>query len=318
MDILPALQFVKGAVSGKDFTPALTHFHISESRIQAFNGHLALSSPINLDINATPKAIPFFKAIQNCTKTTAIHLTPAGRLGIKSGKFKAFIPCTNEVFPEMQPSGEKIKLENGFIDALKTLVPFIAEDASRPWSRGVLFKKQSAYATNNIILIEYWLGYDFPLEVNIPHAAVKELIRIGKEPEYLMVDDKSVSFIYNDDRWLRTNLLESKWPDFTEYLNQPSEQISIPKDFFEDIDSISPFVDDLGRIFFNNSNATTSLCEGEGASVDLDMELNTSCFHVKQLLLLNNTAATVDFNQYPKPCPFSGKNLRGVIVGIKI
>ena len=219
MELLQALQFVKGAVSSKDFIPALTHFHIENNTIKSFNGNLALSCPIELEIEASPKAIPFVKAIQACKRTTVIHLTGTGRLRIKSGSFKAFIPCTGEQFPDIYPSGKTIELNGDLIPALKILQPFIAEDASRPWSRGILFRGCSAFATNNICLVENWLGYEFPIEINIPAAAVKELIRIKEEPISMQMDEKSVSFHFEDGRWLKSNLLVTNWPDISVILN---------------------------------------------------------------------------------------------------
>ena len=54
--MLKELKFVQGAVSSKDFIPALTHFRIENGTVRSFNGLLALCSPIALDIDCTPKA----------------------------------------------------------------------------------------------------------------------------------------------------------------------------------------------------------------------------------------------------------------------
>jgi DNA polymerase III sliding clamp (beta) subunit (PCNA family) len=318
MDLLQILNFVKGAVSSKDFVPALTHFHIADNTIKSFNGNISLCSPIDLDIEASPKAVPFVKAIQACKQTTAIHMTAAGRLGIKSGKFKAFIPCTEEVFPDMVPSGQRLALDGKFLPALKLLQPYIAEDASRPWARGILFRGGSALATNNICVVEYWLGYDFPIEVNVPQAAVKELLRIGEEPEYIQMDDTSITFHYGENKWLRSNLLATDWPDVSGLLNQESSPKAIPSGFFDAVEELAPFVDELGRLFLQPDSISTTTADGDGASIEVPVEVDTGCFHNKQLLGLRAIAETADFSKYPAPCPFFGDNVRGVIVGMKI
>ena len=80
--MLEVLKFVKGAVGKKDYVPALTHFQIADGRITGFNGKISLSSPIALDLECCPKAIPFVKAIEACTDTAP---GPCGGHGRKAG-----------------------------------------------------------------------------------------------------------------------------------------------------------------------------------------------------------------------------------------
>ena len=109
--MIETLRFVRGAVAKKDYQPALTHFQIRNGRITGFNGTIALSSPIGIDIDAVPKAEPFLRAIENCTvEPTVIHKTEAGRLGLRSGRFRAFVDCldddAHELFDNVKPEGE--------------------------------------------------------------------------------------------------------------------------------------------------------------------------------------------------------------------
>ena len=225
--MLNALRFVQGAVAKKDFVPALQHFRIEGGTIRGYNGMMGLSCPIALNLYVCPKAIPFIKAIQTCKDTIAIHMTTGGRLGIKSGTFKAFVDCINEPFPEVIPEGEHIELKGDLLGVLKLLPPFIAEDASRPWARGILLRNQSAFATNNVCLIEYWLGYDFPIELNIPKAAVSELLRINEEPTGLQFTESSVTFHFAGQRWLRTQTYSTVWPDLNKILDQPATLVPV-------------------------------------------------------------------------------------------
>src|SRR6266478_2176594 len=162
--MLEILKFIQGAVSKKDYVPALQHFRIKDGTIQGFNGAIALSSPINLNLCCNPLAVPFIKAIQTCRDTVQLHLTQSKRLAIKSGSFVAFIECLpdDKDFPTIVPEGDDISIDGELlVSNLKILAPFIAEDASRIWARGILFRGTSAYATNNVILVEKWLGSNF-------------------------------------------------------------------------------------------------------------------------------------------------------------
>lgn len=315
--MIDALKFVQGAVARKDFVQALTHFHISGGLIKGYNGSLALCSPIDLDLEATPKAVPFYKAIQACKKTVQLNITPAGKLAIKSGKFRAYIECTTEAYPDLEPEGQRIALDGSFLKALKILSPFVAEDDSRRWARGILFRGQSAYATNNVLLIEHWLGHHFPVEVNVPKPAIQELLRIKEEPVALQIADNAITFHYADGRWLWTTIYSTQWPDLQKVLGRESAPVAPPKNFFESLDDLLPFVDELDRVFFKESLVTTSSEEGAGASVELVGLPPQGVYNINQLRLLKGVAEQIDFNLYPKPCLFYGDRVRGAIIGMR-
>ena len=317
--MLKELKFVQGAVAKKDLLPALTHFRIENGHVRSFNGTLALSSPINLDIDCTPKAEPFVKAIQNCKETVTMSMTPAGRLSIKSGKFKAFIECVEEETPHVTPEGEEFDIDgDALLAALKKITPFIGDDASRPWSNGVLLKGQSAYATNNVSLIEYWIGSTFPLVVNVPKAAIREMIRIDEAPERAQVKDNSISFHYSDGRWIRTALLDIQWPDLQKILDVPADAVTIDERIYEGLDTIKPFVDKLERVYIHDGVMSTTLTEGEGASFEVPDFPYEGVYQLKILNLLKGTANSIDFSSYPKPCIFYGERLRGAIIGMRV
>ena len=315
--MLNALKFVQGSVAAKDFVPELMHFKIENGTIRGYNGMLGLCCPIALDLNVSPKAVPFIKAIQTCKDTVQLHVTPAGKLAVKSGKFKAFIDCIEAEFPDRPPEGVATALSGSLLGVLKTLAPFIAEDASRPWARGILFKGQSAFATNNICVVEHWLDQVFPVEINIPRAAVLELIRIGIEPISIQTTEQSVTFHYPGDKWLRTQTYSKEWPDLSRILDVGYNPIPVPAGLFEAVTDLSPFVDDLGRIFLKPGLISTGQTEGVGAAVDLPEVSSEGCYHFKQILLLEKIAKAIDLTSYPAPCLFVGDKVRGAIVGMR-
>lgn len=315
--MLNELLFVQGSVAKKDFQPALTHFHISNGRIQGYNGTLALSSPIALDLDITPKAIPFVKALQGCTEAVALSKTPTGRLAIKSGRYKAFVDCLQNGFPEIRPEGEKVLLPFPVIPVLKTLRTFIAEDASRQWARGILFRGQSAFATNNVILVEYYLGVNFPHEINIPSTAVDELLRIGEEPTHLLVAEKTVTFCYSGERWLNTGVYSAQWPEVGRVLVDNPESLQEVPFTLEDLQPLLAFVDASSHLYFCDGRIMTSREEGVGASIECPGLPERGVYNFEMLKKVLPIIAKIDFSPYPAPCPFTGNNLRGVIIGMR-
>lgn len=318
--MLDALRFVQGAVARKDYLPVLTHFRISGGKVLGFNGVLGLCSPIPLDLEVTPRAIPFVKAIQTCKETISMHLVQGRRLAIKSGKFQVFVECADdEEYPAVEPEGSFIELDGSFLTALKVLAPFVGDDASRPWACGVLFRGPTAMATNNVILLEYWLGYTFPVEVNVPRSAVAELLRIDEEPVRLQVGPGSITFHYEDGRWLRTQTYATDWPPVVnQLLDSPGNPVPLPDNLFTALEEIAPFVDETNRIYFSSAGSiSTHTADNQGATVEVPGILADSCFALRYFQLLEKTATSLDLSLFPKPCLFYGDRVRGVILGMR-
>lgn len=315
--MLDSLRFAQGAVAKKDFVPALTHFRIEGGTIRGFNGMMGLCCPIDLDLDCSPKAVQFVKAVQTCKDTIQLHMTPAGRLSVKSGKFKALVDCIQDSFPEVVPEGKEVTLDGGLLKVLKLLAPFIADDASRPWARGILLRGQSAFATNNIILIERWLGYTFPVEINIPKSAVAELIRIGEEPESLQITENSVTFHFSGKRWLRTQTYSTLWPDLSRILDRQANPSPIPDGLWDAAADLLPFVDELGRLFLTPGQVTTGHGDGAGAAIEVPGIQADGCFNAQQVMLLKGVAKTLDLTGYPGPCAFFGDQIRGALIGMR-
>lgn len=317
--MLSDLKFVQGAIAKKTLIPTLNHFRIQDGTVRSFNGSLALCSPIQLDINCVPKALPFIKAIQGCDDTVSLSLTATGRLKIVSGNFKAFIDCVDEETPHVTPEGDVFPIEGEeLLAALKIMLPFISTDASRPWSTGAMLNGQSVYATNNIMLVQYWVGSNFPVICNLPAVAIKEMVRINEPPVSAQATDKSISFHYPDGRWIRTATISTDWPDLDNILNTECNATPIDKEIFNALDVISPFADDMGRVYIKDDVICTSLTDNEGAHYNIDGLGFEGIYQIEMLKKLEKIATSADFTHYPAPCIFYGERLRGAIIGLKL
>jgi hypothetical protein len=323
--MLDALRFVASAVAKKDFVPELTHFKIRGGRVTGFNGSIALSSDIDVDLDVLPNALQLISAIRACSDTIALHITPAGRLAVRSGKFKAFVDCLpDEAQMFVYPEGDTIELGPNFMPGIKAVAPIMGIDASRPWAMGVRLSKQSMFATNNVMLVEYWHGTPIPIEVIIPSAAITELLRIDEVPTRVQVTETSISFWFGDKRWMRSQLLvDGGWPTnrMDEILSTSNgKQLPFPDEFFAGVETLKPFLSDRGAVFINGRTLATHADEGIGASVDVEVpgvEL-TQAYHHRQLMLLHEVATAIDWTAYPRPCMFTGARLRGALIGQRV
>ena len=317
-DVLECLRFVRGAVSTKDLVPEMKHMVIEEGTVRTFNGTLSLCSPIDMDITAAPVAVPMVQAIRNCADEVFLSLTKSNRLRVQSGKFLAYIDCVEmEGLPHQKPEGEIHEVDGAaLLEGIKACTPFIGNDASRPWTNGILLRDQSMFATNNVCLVEYWLGYHPPHTVNIPAPALKEVQRVKEPPTYLQVSDHSITFHYPDGRWIRSQLLATEWPDLRPILEQPHKAVEVPEELFPALAAIKPFVEKDGRIYFKDGGrVSTSPEDGLGASYEVPGLHPEGIYHVKMLELLDGVATKIDFARYPDHLIFYGHRLRGAIIG---
>lgn len=318
--MLKQLKFVQGAVAKRDLMPAMTHFRIENGFVRAYNGILALCSPIDCDINCIPKADKMVKAISRCNDVMTMSMHDNGRLEISSGPFHVFIDCIDDDSQHIEPAGERVDFDGeGILKALKALAPFIGEDASRPWTNGVLLRNHSAFATNNVCLVEYWLGVKSPVTINLPEVAITEMLRINEPPTHAQMDQNSITFHYSDGRWIRSQLLDNGWPDIERILNVPSNATPIDPRLFEALETLDGFTDKAGRVFMRNGILRTEdddAAAGAGYEVDgLGIE---GAYQIKMLRLLKDVATHADFTRYPEPTMFFGNMLRGAILGMRM
>jgi hypothetical protein len=329
MKMLTELKFVKGAVAKKDLLPAITHFAIENGFVRAFNGSLAMCAPIAFNIDCKPKAVQLVNAIEQCGDAQIqLSMTEKGRLRVHGGSFKAFVDCITEETPHVLPEGVEVRLDmvqsggttlgNALLKALHAVEPFISNDASRPWSNGVLLRDHSVYATNNVIAVQYWTSIPLPFSVNIPSTCVAEMLRINEPPIYAQVAEQSITFHYADTRWIRTALLATTWPDVDRILGKESVNTPVDKELFVGLEKLKKFTDKLGRIYIKDGVMSTSEEEDQGARFNIPDSMWTGVYNVDMLLLLKDIAEKADFNHYPNPSTFEGGMLRGAIVGMRL
>lgn len=324
--MLKALKFVQGAIGKRDYIPAITHFLIQDSRVTAFNGNMALSAPIPLDIDCKPKAVDLIKALSQCKDTISMALTTTNRLKVQSGGFKAFIQCTEAEAPHPKPEGDFLNINGELLmEAFQTLMPFVGNDASRLWTNGILLDGQSAYATNNVILTQYWTGVDFYGKYNIPRQTILEMLRIGEPPISAQADKTSITFHYENDCWIRTQLFDSEWPDLKRILDVESNPKPIDETIFDGLEMLKPFVDGTGRVYIRHGKLWTMDPSADdnidsGATFDIEDDSLDCLFNLEMLLLLKGRIDTIDFDLFKagKPCLFFKGNTRGAIIGMKL
>lgn len=319
--MLNTLRLVRGAVAKKDLVPTLTHFHVYDGRIQGGNSRLSIDCACTEfnGFNFTVPAERFLKAADACEGEPNLKITDSGKLSVSKKRFKALLPLEDhEKYPlNENPNNYKNINSKSLIKALRMLQPFIGDDATRHWTNGIWINKGFAYATNNVVLarVEVEVQDSFIL----PAYAVEELLRIHKMPSGIQVTEQAAYFAYDDGTWIQTQLITGQWPESVADMIIPTDNATVlPKEFTDAITKILPFCPekDFPRLCLNDGMVATD----DGVmSAEVDgFENMGGYFRAEPLLAVAGVANTIDFGSYPAPCYFSGDNIEGVLVGVKI
>lgn len=322
-DLLSTLKFVQGAVARKNLVPEMTHFIIEAGRITAFNGRLALSSPIDFNIDCLPKADTLIKAIGSAEGTVTLGMTPGGKLRVASDRTRVLVDCLDErTLQPVTPEGQVLQLEptqaETLVSALGVVINFIGDDAARVWTNGALFTNQSIYATCNVIIVQRWLGFNLvETPINVPYEAIKEVLRVKEIPVAIQYNANSISFHFESGRWIRSQLLPAEWPDLDPILERPCTASPISEDVFKEVDKLKPFLGKVPKIIFSNGEVRTHDDVEEGAHSEVEMS-NDGIYAFDMFMKLKGVATHADFSTWPNPCMFYGDGIRGAIIGRKL
>jgi hypothetical protein len=262
--MLEALNFVLGAVSDKDIVPALTHVHVEDGYIQAYDGRVMMQAPVpELEgMTFTVPAERLKRAVEACEGEPKISVKE--RVTVSRGRFKAMMSQI-EGFPKQEippKSGHSLK---GLMPVLKALRPLVSEDASRLWSLGIMIDGEGhAWATNNVILAR--AAFDFPEPITIPVFAVDEILRVGEEPELVLSEANSLTFYYKNGRILKSQLIAGDgWPAIGPMFEAVEKEgaVEIPTDLYSICETLSKMVTDAKLPILRIAPEGVSTGEGE-------------------------------------------------------
>lgn len=319
-ELSAALEIVRGAVSTKDLLPVLTHLHIYAGRIQGANGRLNIDTPCGMlaRIEATVPADRFIKAVEMCNGTPSLKVTET-KLVLSRGSFRAQLPLADHSsFPraEVLPTGWKA-LEGGLLSVLRILRPFISTDAIRPWACTALLQADYGWATNNVSIIRTPLPRAWSGVLMLPVFLIDELLRIDIEPEAWLQDVNHIMFRLPGGTWIRSQKFVGEWPDNAFGLIKEVENSISADKLYAAVEAILPFCPDKNFPIIHTGPKGVSTTEGETYAEVNDIVLPEAAFNAAALAQVLQLAKEIDLTHYPKPCPFKGDNLEGVLVGCR-
>jgi hypothetical protein len=320
--VLQELSLARGAVATKEIHPALTNFLFHGGRLQGGNGRVTIDVALplpQLDGYMVP-AERFYAAVEACDGVPTLKLAEK-TVAVSAGKFRARVPLLGGVdYPVIAPpAGEVV----GRITTapLRAVRDFVATDASRPFACGEYFHGGHVYATNNVTMVRTPIPYTGP-DIVIPVQCVDELLRLPFAEYDVRHSDSGLYFCPPGmDLWVHTRALDLAWPDVEKFYEWDAAALPAleGKALLGDVQRLRKFVpDDKVPVICFTPSGLRTLEGSEGDALLGEDEKPTSAWRAEVLELVLPRVTHADLSQYPKPCPWRGSELAGLMMGYRL
>lgn len=317
-----ALKFVYMAQK-KDGLPWESHCQMLNGWVMATDGKLTVGCKIDEDIHLAPHTETLMKALAKCGEKLTLTQQTDALLVIQSDKFRANIPCAELTsMPPLYADQRCASLSQPVVDGLALVAPLASDNDVRIALTGVLLQANTVVATNGHAIIEYWHGIDLPPGLVVPKASALAVVKCGKVITGFGFTPKSVTFHFEDDSFIKTVLLDTKYPDTAKLFKNNYVYLPLPEDFHEALDGVLPFTDsETGSILFHNELMRTSMYDHKGASFKCEGLPNLPkgmAIAVKLLNVCRSSMHQADFTSEENSVQFIGENTRGKIMYMQL
>ncbi len=293
-----------------------THILLGANWACAYNGTIACGHPITEDIYACPHSKLIIEALSKCGEHISFTQLDASKLSIKSGKFKAIVPCIDpHLLIVAAPDPPIADIDDRFKEGLSIVGILPNENAQFVYLASILMNGYSLVSTNGKVVIEYWHGIDLPPDISLPRSLIEPLTSTSKKLVKFGFSQSSVTFYFEDGSWIRSQLYAEKWPDMTLILDRPSNAWPVSGDFWRGLEAIAGFTDS-GFVYFDAGVLRSHDNAAQGASYEVAGLPKGLAFPAKQLAMIRPYAERIDFLA-KDGLRFFGQNVRGAVAGVR-
>lgn len=292
--LIGALKFVSVAQKLSQI-PFSDYCFIGNRRVVAFDGLLAAGAIVDNDLSACPHSQTLLTALQKCGAALAITQLASGKLSIKSGSFKAAVNCSqpDQMASPPEPDAPIAPLGDSFKEAVSALAWIVAEKGDRFIECSMLFRQNTAIATDGKVAQEYWHGWNMP-EIVLPYTAAIAVVKSGKTLKAFGYSGYTITFWFEDDSWIKSQLYLDKYPNVDKVLENPCVPQPIPEGFEEALKSVADFTGQEGSVIFDSVGIRTSAEDNNGAEYEIGGFPN-ACFNIEYLQSIASFAKSADF-----------------------
>jgi hypothetical protein len=313
--LIAALEFCN--VAQRDIgQPHQSHVRLSGGWAVAYDGILTAATRIVEDLTCCPHTQRLIDTLKRCKGGMTIAATEH-KLKIASGGLLAYVPCiAGDLMADSQPDPVIATIDDRIKQGFDKVMRLASDNAQHVVTSSILLRAGSMLATDRHVMLEFWHGNDLPPDLVIPKTfaaavakTIKPLARLGYSPT-------SVTFWFEDQSWIKTQLYSDPWPKIEIFDGNEYQFSAIPAEFWEGLAAVAPHCDD-SRIHFLK-DALRSHKENEvGAGYLVPGLAEDWCFNPKHLLQMQGLMTHYDLGFDNGIAYFLGENIRGACTSVK-
>jgi len=314
-----ALKFVSCAQ--RDIgQPYQSHVRLAYKWAVAYDGILTAACPIPEELDCSPHTIKLAQALAKCVGSDLSITLHEGRLAIKSGAFRVFVPC---IMPDLMPNVAPDPIAGVINDKIKEgfekIGRLASDTAEHVLTASIMLLPNSMLASDRTVMLEYWHGIDLPPHgFVIPKASTKAIVGAGKSLTRFGFSETSFTFYFEDGSWIKTQLYNDKWPAsaFLILAQTDVQPRPIPPEMFAAVAAVAPH-NDFDRCYFCEGVVKSHKEADVGAEYAVPGIEPDWCFAPSKLLMLQGLMAQADFGFDNGIAYFWGDSIRGAVCSIQ-
>lgn len=314
--LVTALKFISLA-QREVGTPQRTYCQLGGGFATSSDGILSASHKIEEDLEARPHTSKLIAALSHCGKRLSITQLENNLLAIRSGKYFANVPCHDDEFTPFTPDPPTVALGDTIKSGFSQIAHLAQEGAQTVYTSSILLRSGSMLATNGMVALEYWHGLDLPTMI-VPKIFVSAVCSVNKKLVGMGASASSLTFWFDDESWLKTQLFTEAWPNMDTIFTMPTIPVAeLPVKFFEALRAIEDFSEEgreKGSCWLSEHGISSHKNRSEGASYEL-AGLGAGTYAIRQLKHIESSCKQIAFGEH---CAwFFGDSVRGVIMGVQ-
>ena len=316
-----ALKWIGDALSPKDIVSGKSFYRVADQEIRATDGHLIAGHPWPSDVEFVVPGEEFEKTFARMPDEPTIETILNG-IKIKEGRLSGSISTLSLdkwAYPGVDDASWQT-LPKALLPILTALRPFISDNAMQKWATCVALENGWAYATNNVALAGAPCKGLGSIMALLPGWAVDFVIKRAEGLSLWAWTPNYVAFKWDNGAWMRSALVVGQFPERAAELvraaaNEKPRQ-KIDDDFRKAFNSIAFMAEDTVEIYKDHMVARFKQAES-AADIKCQVPKDHECsiWGATYLIPAINAATHWDPATWPKPVPFKGEVVVGLVLG---